>query len=100
MKTIEMGLNTAPYFVNADEVIARFKANGDERGAESREKMRSETRELRDLIVEAVEADGSCELNWSCTGATLFGILACQWRSAMPEYRFEIGRYSCKVFKK
>lgn len=99
MKTISMGLNTEPYFARADEVIERWKNDGNDKMVAQWQKMKSDTLALRDKIVETVEADGSCALNWSCTGETLFNILACQWSKAMPEYRFEIGRYSCKVYK-
>lgn len=99
MKTIQMGLNTEPSWVKADEVIERWKASGNEAMIQSWERMRADSLELRAKIIEAVEADGVCELNWSCTGATLFDILAWNWKQAMPEYRFEIARYSCIVHK-
>lgn len=99
MKTIQMGLNTEPYFIKADEVIARFKASNNQSGVEMWERMRKTSEDLRDEIIATVEADGKCELNWGCTGATLFDCLAYNWSKAMPQYRFEIGRYSCKVFK-
>lgn len=97
MKTIDMGLNTAPDFVKHDEIVAR--ANGRIDFIKMRERMRDDSLALRDQIIAAVEADGKCGLNWNCTGETLFNILACQWERAMPEYRFEIGRYSCYVYK-
>ena len=100
MKTINMGLNTEPYWVRADEVIERWKANKNSTMVECWEKMRNDSLELRNKIIETVEAEGSCGLNWTCTGETLFNILANQWSSAMPQYRFEISRYTCKVYQK
>jgi hypothetical protein len=99
MKTIQMGLNTEPDFIKADEVIARFKASNNQSGVEMWERMRKSSEDLRDKIIETVTADGAAELNWSCTGETLFYMLSNQWKKALPQFRFEIGRYSCKVFK-
>lgn len=103
MKTIQMGLNTEPRFAKADEVIARVKkqetAEGFARWFTMWQKGLAESEKLRDEITATVEKDGKCELNWSCTGATLFDCLAYNWSKAMPQYRFEIARYSCKVFK-
>ena len=103
MKVIQMGLNTEPRFRNAEEVIARVKANESEetfaKWFEMWRKGLKESERLRDEIIATVEAEGACELNWSCTGATLFDCLAYNWSKAMPQYRFEIARYSCKVYK-
>jgi hypothetical protein len=103
MKVIQMGLNTEPRFKNAEETIARVKAN-DTPDAFARwwdmwRKGLEESERLRDEIAATVEDEGACELNWSCTGATLFDCLAWNWKAAMPQYRFEISRYSCKVYK-
>lgn len=99
IKTIRMGLNTEPDWLKADEVIARWKAQGNEKMVATWERMRDSSIELRDKIIDTVERDGACELDWSCTGETRFNMHACQWKQAMPQYRFEIGRYSCKVFR-
>jgi hypothetical protein len=99
MKTIQMGLNTEPDFIKADEVIARFKESNNQSGVEMWERMRKASEALRDKIAETVSADGAVELNWDCTGETRFYMHANQWKNAMPQFRFEIDRYSCKVFK-
>lgn len=99
MKTIQMGLNTEPAFVNADEIIKRCEANGETAVIEYQKRAKERTLKLKAEIIEAVEADGECALNWGCTGATLFDCLAHQWANALKQYRFEIGRYTCKVFK-
>jgi hypothetical protein len=99
MKCIEMGLNTSPTWEKEEEVIARLTANGNQEMLEDWIKSNEHSKGLRDAIIEEVEANGECELNWSCTGETRFNIHACQWADAMPQYRFEIGRYSCKVYK-
>lgn len=100
MKTIEMGLNTEPSWIYEEKVIERLTEEGDVTRIESYQKLVQHAKDLRDKIVETVERDGCCALNWSCTGATRFEIHSFQWSAAMPEYRFEIGRYSCKVYKK
>lgn len=99
MKTIQMGLNQEPDWVKADEVIDRCREKGNTIMVEAWEKMKRESIKLRDEIISTVEADGGCELNWSCNGETRFAMHSAQWAKAMPQYRFEIGRYSCKVFK-
>lgn len=99
MATIEMGLNTEPDYLKADVVIARWKRDGNQQMVEYWEKARVRTLELRNLIIDTVETDGWCYLNWSCNGATRFNMHACQWADALPMYRFEIGRYLCKVCK-
>ena len=99
MKYISMGLNTPPYFTNADEMIAKGNAEGNQSFVEMWTRMRDNTIALRDEIIKTIDQDGECEIGWSCTGATLFDILAYQWMKAMPQYKFEIGRYSCKIFK-
>lgn len=93
--TIQMGLNTAPDFQGADETIARFQSQGNAEMVERWKNAKTRTLALRDEILEALHTHGTVELNWSCTGATLFGILAHQWKNAMPEADFKIGRYSC-----
>lgn len=100
MKYISMGLNTTPDWVKADELIAKGLAEGNQSFAEMWTRMRDTSIALRNEIINTVEKDGKCEIGWSCTGSTLFDILAHQWKNAMPEYRFEIGRYCCKVFKR
>lgn len=100
MKTIQMGLNQEPDWVKADEVIERWRKSGNTKMIETWEKMKSESLKLRDEIIATVEADGACELNWSCSGETRFTMHSMQWARAMPEYRFEVGRYSCKVYKR
>lgn len=99
MKYISMGLNTTPDWTKADELIAKGKAEGNQKFVEMWERMRDSSIELRDKIIATVESEGCCEIGWSCTGSTLFDILAWNWKAAMPQYRFEIARYSCKVFK-
>ena len=99
MKCIEMGLNTEPYWVRGYEIIERWKADNNEEMVSYWEKGINHSIELRDAIIAEVEANGGCELNWSCNGETRFNIHACQWADAMPQYRFEIARYRCKVYK-
>lgn len=99
MKTINMGLNTEPDWVKADEVIDRWKQAGAEEMVHRWTIAKARSLELRAKIINTVEAEGVCELNWSCTGATLFDILAWNWKKALPQYRFEIGRYRCVVHK-
>ena len=98
MKTINMGLNTEPSWAKADEVIARWKVEGNDEMVNYWERQKISSIELRDEIIRTVEKDGCCSLNWSCLGETRFNIHANQWKEAMPQYRFEIGRYSCKVY--
>lgn len=102
MKTFYMGLNTEPDWLKADEVIARWKANGNgnEEIIERWEKARVETKALRDEIAAEVETNGIAELSWSCMGETRHTMHSQQWAKAMPEYDFEISRYKCIVRKK
>lgn len=99
MKYISMGLNTTPDWTRADELIAKGNAEGNQPFVEMWKRMKDTSIALRDEIIKTVEDEGECEIGWSCTGATLFDCLAYQWSKAIPQYRFEIGRYSCKVFK-
>ena len=99
MKTINMGLNTEPDFLKADEIIKRFEKDGNTEMIKSWENAKAETAALRDEIIETVEKDGVCELNWSCTGAARFTMHANQWAKALPQYDFTIGRYECIVRK-
>ena len=98
MRTINMGLNQEPSWVIAEDAIARWKEAGNQSMVEFWEKEKARSLELRDEISRIVEEEGCCELNWSCMGETRFNIHANQWKLAMPQYRFEIGRYSCKVY--
>ena len=99
MMTIHMGLNTTPAWVNEEEVVARWEAMNNPEGAAAWREEAKYAKQLRNQIEEAVEQYGKVSLDWSCTGATLFDMLACQWANAMPEYRFELGRYKCIVTK-
>lgn len=100
MKTFNMGLNTEPDWLKADEVIARFREKGNDEMVDYWEKQADKTKKLRDDIAEEVDANGEAGLNWECTGETRFNMHACQWAHAMPEYDFEIGRYKCIVRRK
>ncbi len=99
MKTINMGLNTEPDFLKADEIIERWENDGNMEMAECWKKAKTETAALRDEIIKTVEKDGCCTLNWNCTGETRFAMHANQWAKALPQYDFTIGRYSCMVQK-
>lgn len=99
MKTIQMGLNTEPDFLKADEVIKRWEAMRNTTMVHTWEKMKRESLMLRDEIREAVEADGVCVLSWSCMGRTRHEMHARQWAHAMPEYDFTINGYDCTVRK-
>lgn len=101
MQTIHMGLNTEPDWIKADEIIERWKSQGNNEMVAYWEKSRVDTLKLRDQIIEVVERDGECGLSWSCDGRTRHQMHACQWAKAMPEYDFEIGyNYLCIVRKK
>ena len=100
MKVINMGLNTEPYWTKYEEVNAHFEQAGDSKAVEIWNAAVQHSLMLRDSIIHAVEDEGMVELNWTCTGATRFNIHANQWASAMPEYDFDIARYSCIVKKK
>lgn len=100
MKTIHMGLNTEPSYLKADEVIERWKADGNQGMVYYWEREKNRTLELKERIIEAVEADGEVELSWSCDGETRHQMHSIQWAKALQEYKFEIGRYKCIVRKK
>ena len=101
MVSINMGLNTQPPKTKEarEEIYNRFIAS---EGAvpEWRIKMDEHAEALKQQVIDAVEAEGSASLNWSCNGATLFEILAYQWAEVLPQYRFEFGRYRCIAHKK
>lgn len=100
MKYVDMGLNTAPPKEGKElqEMHERFIAS---EGAvpQWRLDMDAHAEALKQKVIEAVEAEGSASLNWSCTGETLFDILAHQWAKVLPQYRFEIRRYHCVAYK-
>lgn len=100
MKCINMGLNTQPpkSEKEREEMYARFIKNNGE-VPQWRIDMENEAEALKQRIIEVVETEGECALNWGCTGETLFNCLSCQWADTLPQYRFEIGRYECHVFK-
>lgn len=100
MKTFYMGLNTEPDWIRADEIIARWKASGNEKMVEMWGNMKVKTKQLRDEIAAEVDKNGSASLSWSCDGETRHFMHSRQWEKAMPEYDFEIGRYKCIVRKK
>ena len=99
MMIIHMGLNTTPAWVNEAEVVFRRLQNKDYAGAQAWREECAQAKELRNQIEEAVEQYGKVSLDWSCTGASLFEMLALQWSKAMPNYHFEIGQYYCVVTK-
>ena len=98
MKTINMGLNTEPAWVKADEIIERWRAAGDQTMVDCWENMRNLSLNLRDEIVKALLVDGEVSLSWSCSGRTSHQMHAMHWAEAMPEYEFDIGyNYECVV---
>lgn len=101
IKTIHMGLNTEPDWINAEDAIRRWKAEGNNDMVAYWEKAKLHSLNLRDEIIKTVEAEGACELSWSCTGRTRHEMHAHQWAEAMTEYDFEIGyNYHCVVRKR
>ncbi len=101
MKTIDMGMNaTPPKGQEEFEIIKeRFIANcGEVPNWLYQEQQKAEI--LKQTIIDVVEAEGGAELSWGCDGETRFNIHARQWEQALPQYRFEIARYSCIAYKK
>lgn len=103
MKTINMGLNQEPPKTEAElkEIFDRIDKNcgGDSKAKEWQLAGQKKANDLKEEIIRVVEAEGAAELNWSCTGETRFNIHANQWAKALPQYRFEIARYRCVVYK-
>lgn len=98
MTSIDMSLNNEPDWLKAEQVKKNFGDNVDGFNNWMKNSYnRSVT--LRDKIIEAVEKEGCCSLNWGCLGETRFNMHSCQWQAALPQYYFVIGRYKCHVYK-
>lgn len=97
MKSIDMGLNTEPDFLRVEQVRKNFGEN--KAGFDNWLNMMHKSEVLRDEIIDTVEKDGCCELNWSCIGVTRFNMHSIQWKDALPQYFFVLGRCKCQVFK-
>lgn len=100
-RIIMMGLNTDPYWEDAEVSINRWKAEGNESMVCQWEDWRDKSLVLKEMIEEAVEQEGECKLVWSCTGRTRHAMHAHNWSRALPQYEFEIGdNYECIVRKR
>lgn len=99
MKTIDMGITTEP----PDEertalAIERWSATGNVNAVETIKQVHQLAESLKTQIVEAVEQDGIVALDWRCVGAVKFNANANCWAAALPQYRFEIGRFKCYIY--
>lgn len=100
MVTIDMGINTEPVDEErAAEVIERWEELGNASAAESARERLKFAKDLKAKVIETVEREGSVALDWACCGAVRFDAHAKMWAAALTQYRFEIGRFQCHVFK-
>ena len=100
MKTIDMGINTEPPDeARTADAIERWSEIGNVNAVETIRDVHKLAVSLKKQIEDAVESDGVAALDWRCVGAVKFHANASCWAAAFPQYRFEIQRFKCIVYK-
>lgn len=101
MKTIDMGINTEPPDeIRTANAIERWSEIGNVNAVETIKEVHRLAVSLKEQIIEAVEGEGMAALEWRCVGAVKFHANASCWAAAFPQYRFEIARFVCRVYRK
>lgn len=101
MKIIDMGINTEPPDEErTQDAIERWEELGNKNAVETLKEVYALAMRLKEEIIEAVETDGIAALDWKCVGAIRFNANANCWAAALPQYRFEIERFKCYVYKR
>ena len=97
--TIEMGNDTEPDYLKADSIILRLYSSGETEGVKRWMQRKLKSLYLRDEIINAVESDGECFLNWACEGEHRFNAHATMWEYTLQQYKFTIKPHYCHVSK-